>query len=93
MTRNLVVCLDGTGAQPRAKGDSNVIRVFGMLDLTDPAKQVAYYDPGVGTFAAPGAWTPLARAITRVGGSRVRHRPASEPGRGLHLADAGVAAG
>ena len=68
MTRNLVVCLDGTGAQPRAKGDSNVIRVFGMLDLTDPAKQAAYYDPGVGTFAAPGAWTPLARAISRVAG-------------------------
>ncbi|MCU1575916.1 MAG: hypothetical protein JWP70_620 [Leifsonia sp.] len=68
MARNLVVCLDGTGAQPRAKGDSNVIKVFGMLDLTDPAKQAAYYDPGVGTFSAPGAWTPLGRAMTRLGG-------------------------
>ena len=32
-----------------------------MLDLSDPTKQIAYYDPGVGTFAATGAWTPWAR--------------------------------
>ncbi|MEO7122157.1 MAG: DUF2235 domain-containing protein [Lacisediminihabitans sp.] len=68
MGRNLVICLDGTGAQPRAKGDSNVIKVFGMLDLTDPAKQIAYYDPGVGTFSSSASWGPLARWLSRTGG-------------------------
>ncbi|MBG6058205.1 uncharacterized protein (DUF2235 family) [Cryobacterium sp. MP_M3] len=68
MGRNLVICLDGTGAQPRAKGDSNVIKVFGMLDLTDPAKQIAYYDPGVGTFSSSASWGPLARWLSRIGG-------------------------
>lgn len=68
MGRNLVVCLDGTGAQPRAKGDSNVIKVFAMLDLSDPAKQIAYYDPGVGTFASPSSWGAVARGLSRLGG-------------------------
>lgn len=68
MGRNLVICLDGTGAQPRAKGDSNVIKVFGMLDLTDPTKQIAYYDPGVGTFSSSASWGPLARWFSRIGG-------------------------
>ncbi|WBM80402.1 DUF2235 domain-containing protein [Cryobacterium breve] len=68
MARNLVICLDGTGAQPRARGDSNVIKVFGMLDLTDPTKQIAYYDPGVGTFSSSASWGPLARWLSRVGG-------------------------
>ncbi|WP_431805219.1 DUF2235 domain-containing protein [Microbacterium sp. bgisy203] len=68
MVRNLVVCFDGTSAQPRAGVNTNVVRLYGMLDLADPAKQVAYYDPGVGTFAAAGAWTPLARWWSRVMG-------------------------
>jgi uncharacterized protein (DUF2235 family) len=46
--KNIVVCLDGTGNQLKAKGSTNVVRLFEMLDLNDPATQVAYYDPGVG---------------------------------------------
>ncbi|MGN7200366.1 T6SS phospholipase effector Tle1-like catalytic domain-containing protein [Arthrobacter sp. SAFR-044] len=68
MSRNLVLCLDGTGAQLRAKGNTNVVLLYKMLDHSDPAKQIAYYDPGVGTFASAGAWTPLARGISRLGG-------------------------
>jgi uncharacterized protein (DUF2235 family) len=68
MAKNIVVCLDGTGNQLKAKGNTNVVHVYGALDLTDPATQVAYYDPGVGTFSAPGAWTPPARALSRVAG-------------------------
>ncbi|HEY2557257.1 MAG TPA: DUF2235 domain-containing protein [Diaminobutyricibacter sp.] len=68
MGKNLVICLDGTGAQPRATGDSNVIKIFSMLDLDDPDKQVAYYDPGVGTFASAASWGALARGLSRVGG-------------------------
>jgi uncharacterized protein (DUF2235 family) len=68
MGKNIVVGLDGTGNQLKARGSTNVVRIFEMLDLSDPAKQVAYYDPGVGTFSAQGAWTPAGRAVSRTMG-------------------------
>lgn len=68
MGKNIVVCLDGTGNQMRARGDTNVVRLFSMLDLDDPSAQVAYYDPGVGTFSAVGAWTPVGKKISRLFG-------------------------
>jgi uncharacterized protein (DUF2235 family) len=64
--KNIVVCLDGTGNQLKARGSTNVVRLFELLELRDPTAQVAYYDPGVGTFSAHGAWTPAARSISRV---------------------------
>jgi Uncharacterized alpha/beta hydrolase domain (DUF2235) len=68
MTRNLVVCLDGTGGQLRARGNTNVLLLYKLLDHSDPTKQIAYYDPGVGTFASAGAWTAFARSISRISG-------------------------
>ena len=68
MGKNIVICLDGTGNQMRAKADTNVVRLFSMLDLDDPSTQVAYYDPGVGTFSAAGAWTPVGKRISRLFG-------------------------
>ncbi|MCW2604058.1 MAG: hypothetical protein JWN61_2193 [Pseudonocardiales bacterium] len=68
MTKNIVICLDGTGNQLKAKGNTNVLTVFEMLDLSDPARQIGYYDPGVGTFSSRAAWTSLARRISRLGG-------------------------
>jgi Uncharacterized alpha/beta hydrolase domain (DUF2235) len=50
LAKNIVVCLDGTNNQLRAAGNTNVVRLFNLLELKDPSKQVAYYDPGVGTF-------------------------------------------
>jgi uncharacterized protein (DUF2235 family) len=49
LAKNIVVCLDGTNNQLRAAGNTNVVRLFNLLELKDPSKQVAYYDPGVGT--------------------------------------------
>jgi uncharacterized protein (DUF2235 family) len=69
--KNIVVCLDGTGNQLKAKGNTNVVRLYEMLDLDDPSRQIAYYDPGVGTFSAQGAWTPLARRVTKLAGLAV----------------------
>lgn len=66
MAKNVVLCLDGTGNQIKAKGNTNVVKLYEMLDLSDPSRQVAFYDPGVGTFSAPGAWTPLSRKLTKV---------------------------
>jgi uncharacterized protein (DUF2235 family) len=64
--KNIVICLDGTGNQLKARGNTNVVRLFQMLDLSDRERQVAYYDPGVGTFAAPGAWTGVARRTSKL---------------------------
>ena len=61
-----MLCLDGTANQLKAKGNTNVVRLYELLDVSDPTRQVAYYDPGVGTFAATGAVTPVARWFTRV---------------------------
>jgi uncharacterized protein (DUF2235 family) len=68
MTRNLVLSFDGTGAQIHATGNSNPVLTYELLDLSDPSKQVGYYDPGVGTMAAAGAWSPPARALSLVSG-------------------------
>jgi uncharacterized protein (DUF2235 family) len=63
--KNIVICLDGTGNQLKAKGNTNVVYLYDMLDLSDPKRQVAFYDPGVGTFAAAGAISWLGRVWTR----------------------------
>jgi hypothetical protein len=39
-----------------SRRQTNVVRHFEMLDLSDEKRQFAYYDPGVGTFSSPGAW-------------------------------------
>ena len=46
--KNIVICCEGTGNQIKAKDNTNVVRLFSLLELTDPERQVAYYDPGVG---------------------------------------------
>jgi len=71
MSKNIVLCLDGTGNQLKAKGNTNVVRLFELLDLSDPSKQIAYYDPGVGTFSAQGTWTPAGRRTTKLLGLAV----------------------
>jgi uncharacterized protein (DUF2235 family) len=68
MAKNIVVCLDGTNNQLQAADNTNVVRLLDALKLDDPAEQVAYYDPGVGTFSASGAWTPPARFVSRYAG-------------------------
>ena len=66
MSKNIVLCLDGTGNQIKADQNTNVVRLYEMLDLSDPQRQVAFYDPGVGTFSASGAWTRFSRWLTRM---------------------------
>jgi len=68
MGKNIVICLDGTNNQLKAAINTNVVRLFSMLDLKDPERQVGYYDPGVGTFSSPSAWTPVARTSSRYAG-------------------------
>jgi uncharacterized protein (DUF2235 family) len=66
--KKIVVCLDGTGNQLGANNPTNVAKVFQLLDLSDPSKQLAYYDPGVGTMSAASARGRLGRAASRLSG-------------------------
>jgi uncharacterized protein (DUF2235 family) len=66
--KNLVLCLDGTGNQLRATRNTNVVLLYEMLDLSDPARQIAFYDPGVGTFSSGAAWTPVGKRSSRIAG-------------------------
>ncbi len=62
--KNIVICCDGTGNE-YGDNNTNVVKLFSLI-AKDPRKQIAFYDPGVGTFSAPGAWTKLAKAYTKV---------------------------
>jgi len=48
MSKNIVVCYDGTNNEYR-KHNTNVVRTFEAIERD--AGQVAFYDPGVGTFS------------------------------------------
>jgi len=64
--KNIVICFDGTGNQVRARDNTSVVRLFSLLDLSDAARQVGYYDPGVGTMGSSRSWTPWGQATTKV---------------------------
>lgn len=68
MSKNIVLCLDGTNNRVRPGRTTNVLGLYETLDLSDHAVQVGYYDPGLGTFSSPAAWTPAAQAISRWSG-------------------------
>ncbi|HEX7097818.1 MAG TPA: DUF2235 domain-containing protein [Acidimicrobiia bacterium] len=71
MSRNLVVCLDGTANEPE-KTPTNVARTFDLA-VKDPETQLAYYDPGVGTMGARNATSQVGLALTRIGGLAFGH--------------------
>jgi uncharacterized protein (DUF2235 family) len=64
MSKNVVVCCDGTANQIAAH-NTNVVKLFSAL-VQDPARQVNYYHPGLGTREASGALTTFARKLTKV---------------------------
>lgn len=63
MPKNIVLCCDGTGNE-YGDANTNVVKLYSVLQKNDP--QIAYYDPGVGTFSAPAALTAPAKKITRL---------------------------
>lgn len=64
--RNLVLLTDGTGNEPRLKGESNILRLYKMLEQDD--QQLAWYDPGVGTEGDPRAISDFGKAVTKFAG-------------------------
>jgi uncharacterized protein (DUF2235 family) len=66
MPRNLILCCDGTNNQFGPE-NTNVVRLIQSLDR-DPAKQLLYYDPGLGTLPEPGALWWAQKRISEVFG-------------------------
>ena len=64
--KNIIICLDGTGNQ-FGEDLSNIVKLFRMLER-EPGKQIAYYDPGVGTMGDPSYKTAIARKVNKVMG-------------------------
>lgn len=67
MPKNIVVCCDGTGNE-FGPSNSNIIKLYQVLDLATPSLQVAYYHPGLGTMGAPSALTKFSKWWTRLFG-------------------------
>lgn len=63
MSKNIVVCLDGTGNQFNGN-NTNVIKLFQVIVRDE--SQLAYYDPGVGTLADPDYKTPYAKRFQQI---------------------------
>jgi uncharacterized protein (DUF2235 family) len=66
MSRNIVVCCDGTSNQP-SKAATNVVKLIFSL-VKDPEAQLVYYHPGLGTLAAPGFTTKVGSWKARAAG-------------------------
>lgn len=67
MAKNIVVCFDGTGNK-YSNRNTNVVKLYAVLDLDDQIQQVAYYHAGLGTMGAPNALTRMARWWTKAKG-------------------------
>jgi hypothetical protein len=68
MPKNIVVCCDGT-ANEFTRNHTNVPKLFLTL-VKDPAVQVTYYHPGVGTMAPPGFLTKAGARLAEIAGFR-----------------------
>jgi len=56
MTKNIVLCFDGTGNEIEANL-SNVLKLYRIVRKTD--EQVVFYHPGVGTISSSDPWSRL----------------------------------
>jgi uncharacterized protein (DUF2235 family) len=62
MSRNIVLCLDGTSDQFSAT-NTNVVKLYAMLERADG--QLAYYQPGIGTSVPAGIWGGIKRWVIK----------------------------
>jgi len=64
MSKNIVICCDGTKNEYGYQNTS-VVKLYSVLEA-DAARQVVYYHPGLGTMGAPNALTAPAKWWTRI---------------------------
>jgi uncharacterized protein (DUF2235 family) len=65
MGKNIVICCDGTGNEYGASNNTNVVKLYKLLEHNDPDRQLVFYDPGVGTTGAPGLQGRIAKLANR----------------------------
>ncbi|KAJ7078613.1 hypothetical protein B0H15DRAFT_535847 [Mycena belliarum] len=56
--RTLVLCFDGTSDQYDGY-NTNVVKLFGLLQKDDFREQLCYYQSGIGTYLTPGVVSPI----------------------------------
>ncbi|NMM47815.1 DUF2235 domain-containing protein [Marinigracilibium pacificum] len=66
MPKNIIICCDGTGNQ-FGDSNSNVVKLYSVIKKI-PEKQIAYYDPGVGTYKYPGLGLSINSSLNRIFG-------------------------
>ncbi len=66
MSKNIVICCDGTGNDFGSDSNSNVVKFYSTLAID--ADQVGYYHPGVGTMGAPNARNWIEKQWSRLKG-------------------------
>lgn len=64
MAKNIVLCCDGT-CNEYGRRITNVLKLYSILPKST-SDQIAWYDPGVGTFALPAALTSIAQHTTKL---------------------------
>ncbi|MEM9496527.1 MAG: DUF2235 domain-containing protein [Pseudomonadota bacterium] len=65
MPRNIVLLCDGTSNEV-ARNRTNILRLYGTLEKS--ARQLVFYDPGVGTFGDENAWLHHCRRLKELWG-------------------------
>ncbi|QRW15054.1 choline transport protein [Ceratobasidium sp. AG-Ba] len=63
--RTLVLCFDGT-TNVYDDTNTNVVKLFSLLERNNRDEQMVYYQPGVGTYAPPGIFLPVSIAMAKV---------------------------
>jgi uncharacterized protein (DUF2235 family) len=66
MSKNIVICCDGTGNEVGAEEYSNVAKLYIRVGKHD--QQITFYDPGLGTLGTPGFRTRTMTSLTRLMG-------------------------
>ncbi len=66
MPKNIIICCDGTGNQFGDR-NSNVVKLYSVIRKT-PDRQIAYYDPGLGTTSYSGMGFSLGTRAKRMAG-------------------------
>ncbi|HLZ04505.1 MAG TPA: DUF2235 domain-containing protein [Bradyrhizobium sp.] len=64
MARNLVLCLDGTSNE-YAADNTNVVKLYAMLERTHAERQLSYYQPGIGTMTPAAFWGRVRRWVVK----------------------------
>ncbi|KAG9048663.1 hypothetical protein FS837_012291 [Tulasnella sp. UAMH 9824] len=64
--KTIVLAFDGT-ANKFGACNTNIIRLFSLLEKEKPEEQMVYYQPGLGTYlASEAAWSPTEKVVSEL---------------------------